>query len=212
MNERNVVLVMLRQPNLHRPNEMRTDPLWEFGSFGCTRCHRRNLMNPKKLTELNGARFAFAQNGDLGIKLVHVTPPLKMLHHGSFGEAKWSPAEMPLSYASAPTLVNNSGESDIPGLLDMISDVRRRTPVAQFASKFRSRRLPLEESLGKMILKTYQRFRRNPGGVSKSYVDAMPYRPPLIDGDREATYQQLLGNFLPPQRRKGAHRRRSTRC
>lgn len=212
MDEPKVILVMLRQPMSHRPNEMRTDPLWEFGSFGCTRCHRRNLMNPKKLTELNGVRFAFAQNGDLGIKLVHVTPPLTMLHHGSFGEAKWAPAEMPLSYASAPTLVNNSGESDIPGLLDTISDVRRRTPVAQFASKFRSRRLPLEASLGKSILKTYRRFRRNPAGVSQSYVDAMPFKPPLVDGDREATYQQLLGNFLPPRAKKGARPRGRARC
>ena len=93
---------MLRQPRLGDPNEMRTDPLWEFGSFGCTRCHRKNLMNIRKLNELNGARFAFAQNGSLGIKLVHVTPPVRMLHHGNFGEAKWDAAEMPLRYDAAP--------------------------------------------------------------------------------------------------------------
>src|SRR6266542_2541693 len=120
MNEPKVILVMLRQPYLKNPNEMRTDPLWEFGSFGCTRCHRKNLMNPKKLAELNGVRFGFAQNGPLGIKLVHVTPPVTTQHHRTFGEAKWSPAEMPLTYASAPTLVNNFGESDIPALLDML--------------------------------------------------------------------------------------------
>jgi hypothetical protein len=91
---------MLRRPRLDDPNEMRTDPLWEFGSFGCTGCHRANLMNPAKLTELHGARVGFAQNGPHGIKLVHLTPPIRTLHHGSFGEAKWSPAEMPLTYAS----------------------------------------------------------------------------------------------------------------
>jgi hypothetical protein len=53
-----------------------------------------------------------------------------MLHHGSFGEAKWLPAEMPLSYDTAPTLVNNCGFSDIPNLLDMISGVHRGSPVA----------------------------------------------------------------------------------
>jgi hypothetical protein len=78
MNEPKVILVMLRQPRRSNPNEMRTDPLWEFGSFGCTRCHRKNLMNPKKLAELNGVRLGFAQNGPLGIKLVHVTPPVTM--------------------------------------------------------------------------------------------------------------------------------------
>ena len=61
MDDPRVIIVMLRQPRLNDPNEMRTDPLWEFGSFGCTGCHRRSLMNPKKLTELNGTRFAFAQ-------------------------------------------------------------------------------------------------------------------------------------------------------
>ena len=143
MSEPRVIIVMLRQPRLDRPSEMRTDPLWEFGSFGCTGCHRKNLMNPKKLAEHNGAQFGFAQNGDFGVKLVHVTPPVRMLHHGMFAEAKWKPAEMPLRYDSAPTLVNNFGVSDVPSLLTMISDVRRESPVAQFSSKFRSRRRPL---------------------------------------------------------------------
>lgn len=93
-------------------------------------------MNPKRPGELNGMRLAFAQNGPLGIKLAHPTPPVRMRHHGSFGEAKWSPADMPLTYAAAPTLVNNFGYSDFPRLLDVLSGVRRGSPVAQFASKF----------------------------------------------------------------------------
>src|SRR6516165_3609445 len=151
MDEPRVVLVMLRQPRSDNPNEMRTDPLWEFGSFGCTGCHRTNLMNPRKLSKLNEARLAFAQNGPYGVKLVHVTPPVRLISHGSFGEAKWSPAEMPLSYDTAPTLVNNHGFSDIPNLLEMISGVHRGSPVAKFASKFRSRRLPLPASIGQRI-------------------------------------------------------------
>src|SRR5436190_1393798 len=114
MDSSKVILVMLRQPKLHKPNEMRTDPMWEFGSFGATRCHRRNLMNPKKFGELNGVRFGFAQNGPLGVKLVHVTPAVVMQHHGMFCEATWSPAAMPLKYAAAPTLVNSMGASDVP--------------------------------------------------------------------------------------------------
>lgn len=194
MQQVSVVLVMLRQPRLDDPNEMRTDALWEFGSFGCTGCHRRNLMNPRRLTELNGVSLGFAQNGPLGVKLVHVTPPVKMLHHGNFAEAKWSPAKMPLSYDSAPTLVNNYGFSDVPELLDMISDVRRGSPVAQFASKFRSRRSPVPNAVGNRMLEVYEKFRRDGGCVSESYVDALPCKPPRIDGDREATYRPLLGN------------------
>ena len=212
MDEPKVILVMLRQPQRNKPNEMRTDPLWEFGSFGCTGCHRRNLMNPKKLKELDGVRFAFAQNGHLGVKLVHVTPPVTMLHHGKSGEAKWSPAEMPLTYASAPCLVNNSGPSAIPQLVDMISGVRRGSPVAQFASKFRTGRHPLPASVGRRILKLYERFRQKAGCVSKSYVDALPYTPPRVDGDREATYRELLGKVPPSRPRERVRAIAKARC
>lgn len=194
MADPRIVIVMLRQPRLEDPNEMRTDPLWEFGSFGCTGCHQKNLMNPKKLTEHNGTRFAFAQNGQLGIKLVHVTPPVSMLHHGMFGEATWEPSAMPLCYDSAPTLVNNFGASDVPTLIRMISDVKRGSPVAQFASKFRSRRRPLPDPVGREFLQVYSQFRDDGAAVSENYVDALPYSPPRVDQDREATYQRLLGN------------------
>jgi hypothetical protein len=195
MDEARVILVMLRRPRRGDPNEMRTDPLWEFGSFGCTGCHRANLMNPTKLTELNGARLGFAQNGHLGIKLVHLTPPIRTLHHGLFGEAKWSPAEMPLSYALAPTLVKNPEFSDIPELLNIIGGVRRSSPVAQFASKFRTRREPLPPSVAKQVIAVYERKRSNGfGSVAQSYVDALPYVPRRVDDDREGTYHRLLRN------------------
>ena len=194
MDEPRVVLIVLRPPRKKRvdPNETRTDPLWEFGSFGCTGCHRRNLMNPRKLAELNGARLAFAQNGPLGFKLVHLTPPVRMVHHGSFGEAKWSPAEMPLSYAWAPTLVNNLGFSDVPNLVNMIRGVRRRTAVARFASKFRTRRAPLPKLIGERMIAVYDRVRSDGGRVAQSYVDALPWLPPRVDDDRKATYSRLL--------------------
>ena len=196
MAERRIVIVMLRQPRLDDPNEMRTDPLWEFGSFGCTGCHRKNLMNPQKLTEHNGARFAFAQNGQLGIKLVHVSPPVRMLHHGMFGEVTWEPSAMPLRYDTAPTLVNNFGASDVPTLIHMISDVRRGSPVAQFASKFRSRRQPLPEHVGRELLDVYNRFRADGAAVAKGYEDALPFPPPRIDADREATYRRLRNSGI----------------
>lgn len=191
MDDPKVIIVMLRQPRLDNPNEMRTDPLWEFGSFGCTGCHRKNLMNPNKLAELNGTRFAFAQNGALGVKLVHVTPPVKALHHGMFGEATWNPAEMPLSYPSAPLLVNNFDASDVPELLAMISDVKRASPVAQFASKFRSRRRPLPLDIGRHLIAVYERFRRDGASIAETYIEALPCKPPHVDEDRERTYRRL---------------------
>lgn len=196
MDDGRVILVMLRRPRYGDPNEMRTDPLWEFGSFGCTGCHHANLMNPAKLSDLHGARFGFAQNGPQGIKLIHLTPPIRTLHHGSFGEAKWSPAKMPLTYISAPTLVNNLGHSDVPLIMNMLSGVRRGSPVARFTSKFRSRREPLPPPIGDQVIAVYERTRSEggSGSVARSYVDALPYTPPRVDSDREATYHRLLRN------------------
>src|SRR5450432_3018006 len=107
-----VVVVHLRRPRLSNPKEMRTDPFWEFGSFGLTGCHSTNLMNPKKSSELNGVRFAFAQGGKLGMRLVYLSPPIKIALHGSLCEAIWQPREMPFKYSSAPVLIDNGGGSD----------------------------------------------------------------------------------------------------
>jgi hypothetical protein len=192
MDRQTVIVVMLRRPRLNEPNEMRTDPLWEFGSFGCTGCHGRNLMNPKRLAEHNGSRFAFVQNGHLGIKLVHITPPVRAVLHSGFGEVAWEPREMPLQYDTAPLIVSRSGESDTPTILHLIRGARRRGPIAQFSSKFRSCRQPLPDSAGRELVEVYERTRNSGAAVSRSYVDALPYPPPLIDLDREATYRRLL--------------------
>lgn len=213
MDEPKVVFVMLRQPRRSDPDEARTDPLWEFGSFGCTGCHRRNLMNPRKLSELNGVRLAFAQNGPLGIKLVHVTPPISVRYHGAFGEAKWTPAEMPLTYAAAPTLANNLTGSDIPPLLGMIEKVRRNSPISQFASKFRSSRTHLPIDLGRKVLALYTRHRRKAGAVSRSYIDALPYPPPRVDGNRKKTYRALTGEApIAKAKRRACSPRVRSRC
>jgi hypothetical protein len=94
-----VIVVMLRVPK-RTAGESRDDPFWEFGSFGCTGCHRHNLLNPRRSSELRGARFGFVQGGDDGLRLVHVTPPISVRSVGDICEAFWSPAEMPLTYAT----------------------------------------------------------------------------------------------------------------
>ena len=186
-----VVVVMLRQP---RRDDPRTDPMYEFGSFGCTGCHRRNLMNPRKVEELDGSRLAFAQGGDSEIRLVHVTPPVRMIHHGACAEATWQPPEMPLAYDSAPLLVDNRGGSDFPVLMEMIDEVRRNTPVARFASKFRSRRKPLPADIGRHVVAAYHGFRRRGATVAQHYADSLPFPPPRIDQDRKARYHRLLAS------------------
>ena len=183
---------MLRQPDRGDPNEMRTDPLWEFGSFGCTRCHITNLMNPNKIHELEDVRLAFAQGGDGQIRLVHVTPPIRTEHHGSFAEAIWRPIDMPLKFHCAPVLMKNDGYSDTPLILEMIENVNRPTPVSRFSSKFRSRRRSLSCELGRQIVSVYEDRRANGAKVAKCYTEALPDRPGLINSDRLGTYEWLL--------------------
>ena len=138
-----IILVVLRRPNLADAKEMRTDPLWEFGSFGCTRCHRRNLMNPRKANELHRARLAFAQGGRNGFRLVYLTPPIRemVLHrtiHGTIVEAKWPYEHMPLKYIHAPLLIRNDGNSDFPLLRTFVKRANCPSWESRFASKFRA--------------------------------------------------------------------------
>src|SRR5262245_46062920 len=95
--EMNVYLALLRQPNQKR-DESRTDPLWEFGSFGCTGCHQRNLLHPGRADSLDEARVAFAQGGHKGFRLVFLTPPISVHKHRGRLEIKWKPIKMPFRY------------------------------------------------------------------------------------------------------------------
>jgi hypothetical protein len=190
MSPTRVIVVMLRRPQLSKPHERRDDPFWEFGSFGCTGCHRRNLLNPRRSGELNRTQFAFIQGGDKGLRLVHVTPPITTRSLGTVCEVKWAPAEMPLTYASAPTVIDNTGWSDFPLLAGLVANVKRSTPVGRFSSAFRSRRVPLASEVGAQLIAVYKRFRTT-AKVARRYEEAMPYPPPHIERDRASRYKAL---------------------
>lgn len=191
-----VVIAMLRQPRLDDPNEQRNDPFWEFGSFGVTGCHSRNLLNPRRAHELKGKRIAFAQGGPNGFKLVYLTPPVSIAYHSTGCELLWSPAEMPLTYMTAPTIIDNSGRTDFPALLGMLEGVHRNTPVAQFASKFRSRREAVPKDFRNELVTGFTTRCAKGGKRAKSYVDCLPYPPPKIDGERRKTYEALRRQSL----------------
>ena len=187
-----VIVVYLRQPCATDPYESRADPYWEFGSFGCTGCHSHNLMSLKKLEELRGSRLAFVQGGRGEIRLVYLTPRVDIRYHLHRGEVVWQPPEMPFTFTSAPILMNNECQSDVPSVFDLLDNVNRSTPCAKFASKFRSRRTPLPTYVARELTKVYEQFSNSKAPRANSYVEAMPYEPPKIDRDRRKSYEENL--------------------
>jgi len=188
-----VVVIHLRRPVRSDPDEMRSDPFWEFGSFGCTRCHRKNLMHPARIHELAGARLAVAQGGPDGFRLVHLTPPATVVEHAGCCELRWEPAEMPFRYDRAPVLIDARGRSDFPGLKRLIRSARRSTWPARFSSTFRSRRTPLPDALAAQVRSRYDAARSEaaPDDLATCYSESMPHPPPLIDPNRRGTLERL---------------------
>ena len=192
-----VILVMLRRPNRKDPNEMRSDPFWEFQSFGCTNLHKNNVMNPKKLHELVGANLAFAQVGYDGYKLVYLTPPLNVIkQHPNTGEVKWESEapRMPFKYKAAPLLINSDGGTCFPEVKQYIEDVNRSSYPSRFAARFRSRRGPLPVRIANQISEifTEKYDQADKDDIASCYSEALPYEPPHLDTDRQATYNQYI--------------------
>ncbi len=194
MSVARVILVHLRRPNRSNPKERRDDPFFEFGSFGCTGCHKKNLMNPKRAEVLDGVRLGFAQGGKDGCRLVHLTPPVRVVTYHDRCELIWEPVEMPFKYSAAPILVDNEGNSDFPALLQSLHGVDRATWLARFSSAFRSRRSPLEPAIADNICRVYDRRRRAAAQrdqLARTYVDALPYAPNTVDPNRHETLMGL---------------------
>lgn len=208
MSTPRVIVVHLRQPKRNDPGESRSDPFYEFGSFGCTKCHSRNLMHPRRAHELDGARFAFAQGGPLGVRLVHLSPPASVVEHRDRCELVWTPAESPFRYDAAPVLVNAAGESDFPALVRMLRGVFRETWPGRFSSAFRSRRTPLPATVADEVVRVFDRKRAKAksDALAASYVDALPYPPKLPDGNRETTLAGLRAAA------NGSRSKKSSRC
>jgi len=167
-----VIIVHLRRPRIADPKESRSDPFWEFGSFGITGCHSKNLMNPKNSRRLEGVRLAFAQGGNQGTRLIHLTTPVRTDKHRSCIEAKWSSTKMPFRYHSAPILASNTAMSDFPKLAASLAPVKRSTLEGKFASKYRTAATPLEDEIAKELIEIYDQKRRQarPSQIARSYT------------------------------------------
>lgn len=201
-----VLVALLRQPHMERPTEMRSDPFWEFGSFGLTGCHKTNLMHPKKVQELKGARIAFVQGGDAGFKLVYLTPPVTPIPYSDRSEIRWQTSDssgengttMPFRYEKAPFIISTAGKSDVPEIVQIFENVRRNGWMGRFASKFRTRREPLPDACAAQLIKVWNaRIRKaQAGDFARIYTDALPYNPPKTDFDRRGTYDRMLAAAL----------------
>lgn len=193
MAKERVIIVHLRRPTNSR-DEARNDPFWEFGSFGLTHCHEANLMHPRNLDPLQGARLAFAQGGRNGARLLYLTPPIKVVLHEKVMEAKWKPAGKPFRYSVAPILVANNLQSDFKKLEKASANGRRGSLEAQFSSNFRSRKEPLTDEIAEDVVRMYNKKRdvAQAASLATSYVDALPWPPPAPERNRKAKYQELL--------------------
>lgn len=200
-----VILALLRQPELHRRDEQRNDPFWEFGSFGLTGCHRTNLLHPRRAHELNGRCIAFAQGGPSGFRPVYLTPPISIRHHAHVCEVTW-PASKPLRYNSAPILIDNRGCTDFPALLDELHGGARTSLVGQFASNFRSRKQPVSPELGAQLLDGFNAALEGGAAKASHYTDCLPHLPPMVDRHRKRTYEEYLagarGEVQVPKKRR----------
>lgn len=188
-------IVLLRRPG-NSPNEMRSDPFWEFGSFGLTGCHNKNLLSEKNFEKLNSGRLAFVQGGNKGFKLLLITPPLKTKILNGKIEVIWKP-KRPFKYSNAPIVINNKLETDFQYLGKYYLNKCRPTPESKFASAFRSRTQALDPATAEKIMNDFdQLYRKSKASVKiKDYTEALPKIPPKYDRNRLETYKRLQGTF-----------------
>lgn len=186
-----VILVHLRQPKRSDANESRTDPLYEFGSFGTTDCHNTNLLRD---TAATGARFGFIQPGPGIMRLMFLTPPVTVIDHGKRRGAHWKPAEMPLRFAAGIVLIDQEGNTDVPSLKAMLTGGQRSTWVGRFSSAFRSRTTPLPAHVATELIAAWDRLLVDGGPAIRAerYWEALPFMPPRPDTNRAETHRRLL--------------------
>lgn len=127
--------VYLRPPETL--SDRRDDPLWEFGSFGKTGCHK-NLVHSRATRLVEGDRLAFLQGYNGEVLIVGVSPPISVGGSTDRPELKWDSKYRPLPFSSAPFLITNAGATDFPRAKSLLNGARRPTFCGKAASKFRS--------------------------------------------------------------------------
>ena len=193
-------IVLLRRPG---KNDGRSDPYWEFGSFGCTGCHDDNLLNPQKQHVKAGDRLTFVQGGDQGCKLLLITPPVERVQHGAGRvELRWDKAARPFRYTSdhAPVLARQGMRNvALVELGKEVNSKRRSTAEGKFASCFRSRSQPVDAEVAEELMEFFAQALRaaTDSDFIRAYTDALPWpiTAPLSLAERRAEYQNRLAEL-----------------
>jgi hypothetical protein len=214
----NLFIVFLRRPG---KNDGRSDPYWEFGSFGCTSCHHDNLLNPKKQHVKTGDRLAFVQGGEEGCKLLLITPPVERVQHeGPRVELRWAKTSQPFRYLSGctPVLAKQGVKNVILAeLAKLVNGANRSTAEAKMASRLRTRSQPLDSKAAKELIVLFESARAvaTASDFIQSYSDALPWRidSPRSLKERRTEYRDLLSELGGPSvvpgcrpKRKGCNR------
>ena len=209
----NVFVVMLRRPR--NKKDARTDPFWEFGSFGCTGCHQKNLLHPKNCKIMNGDRLVFVQGGHLGWRLLLLTPRVIRIDHPSGRiELRWSSDRQPFRYDRAPSLFELPGPGKpglFPLLADFVREANRGTVDAKFASRFRARSSFLDPELARELETGFNAATKSaaPSDFITYYADALPWcNCPSPAVERQQDYRNRLNHL----KQSACNRSRITRC
>lgn len=175
-------------------NERRDDPFYEFGSFGCTGCHKSNLLHQHNAEKLVGARLAFVQGGSCGSRLVLLTPPITVMECQDRCVAIWVPIKKPFKYSHAPILASNDGRSDFLKIKKFALKARGTTIEGKLTSRLRTRAKELPLDLANHVIEIYERMRAaaKPSAFASKYYETLPYLPPCPDENRRATYLNKL--------------------
>lgn len=164
----NLFFVFLRRPTSAR--DKRSDPFWEFGSFGRTGCHKGNILHPTSSLLENGDQLAFLQGGDGEIRIVGLSPPIHVKASTSRVEATWTSNYRPMPYVDAPLLINNKKQSNFPLFIEFLRERKRLTLCGAAASRLRSRKQPIENALATQILDWFSVPGRS---KAETYLDAI---------------------------------------
>lgn len=189
------MFIHLQQPG--GPGDARDDPFWEYGTFGCTGCHDKQV----KSGRLDGACLGFIQGGADTLRLVYLTPPVRTTFGQPGAMVEWEPHDMPFRFNDSPLLIDQVGYTNFPLLRQHVEGVKRSAWLGKLSSAFRSRTSPLAPQQAAEVIEVFERARTQvgPGGFASQYCEAIPPVPMDCRSDRAKRYRMFLRRAgLPP--------------